>query len=126
MQPFPGAAHFTSWSGIAPGNHESAGKRKRSPTLRGNPHMKTALVESAWSASRTNGSEFQDRYQRLQPRFRHKRAIVAVAHHHARPEPSPASVQRLIQHHSRRLKHLTDVFRTTQINADNFGGLPVG
>jgi hypothetical protein len=37
-------------------------------------------VESAWSASRTNGSEFQDRYQRLQPRLGHKRAIVAVAH----------------------------------------------
>src|SRR6266478_7620905 len=62
MKQFPGASHFSSWSGIAPGNNESAGKRKRSPTLRGNPHMKTALVESAWSASRTNGSEFQDRY----------------------------------------------------------------
>ncbi|MFI5106347.1 MAG: IS110 family transposase, partial [Terriglobales bacterium] len=75
MKQFPGASHFSSWSGIAPGNHESAGKRKRAPTLRGNPHMKTALVESAWSASRTNGSEFQDRYRRLQPRIGHKRAI---------------------------------------------------
>lgn len=80
MKQFPGASHFSSWSGIAPGNNESAGKRKRAPTLHGNPHMKTALVESAWSASRTNGSEFQDRYQRLQPRIGHKRAIVAVAH----------------------------------------------
>ena len=79
MQPFPGAAHFTSWSGIAPGNHESAGKRRPSPTLRGNPHMKTALVESAWSASRTNGSQFQERYQRRQPGLGHKRTIVAVA-----------------------------------------------
>ncbi len=41
---FPSAAHFSSWSGIAPSNNESAGKRKRAPTLRGNPHMKTALV----------------------------------------------------------------------------------
>src|SRR5207249_815875 len=76
MQPFPGAAHFTSWSGIAPGNHESAGKRRPSPTLRGNPHMKTARVESAWSASRTNGSQFQERYQRRQPGLGHKRTIV--------------------------------------------------
>lgn len=122
MKQFPGAPHFSSWSGIAPGNNESAGKRKRSPTLRGNPHMKTALVESAWSASRTNGSEFQDRYQRLQPRIGHKRAIVAVAHvlalriyavlesglpyQKGRSAQSELSAKRLIRHHSRRLKHL--------------------
>jgi transposase len=122
MKQFPGAAHFSSWSGIAPGNNESAGKRKRAPALRGNPHMKTALVESAWSASRTNGSEFQDRYQRLHPRIGHKRAIVAVAHvlalriyevlqsgvpyQTARSAHSESSAKRLIRHHSRRLKHL--------------------
>lgn len=32
MQQFPGASHFSSWSGVAPGNNESAGKRKRAPT----------------------------------------------------------------------------------------------
>jgi transposase len=122
MKQFPTAGNFSSWSGAAPGNNESAGKRKRSPTLRGNPHMKTALVESAWSASRTNGSEFQDRYQRLQPRLGHKRAIVAVAHllairiyevldsslpyQNRHATQSPASIRRLIRHHSRRLKHL--------------------
>jgi len=122
MKQYPSASHFSSWSGVAPGNNESAGKRKRSPTLRGNPHMKTALVESAWSASRTNGSEFQDRYRRLQPRIGHKRAIVAVAHALAlrihevlesgipyqkgRSAQSESSVKRLIRHHSRRLKHL--------------------
>jgi transposase len=122
MKQFPGAAHFSSWSGIAPGNNESAGKRKRAPTLRGNPHMKTALVESAWSASRTNGSEFQQRYQRLHPRIGHKRAIVAVAHalalriyevlesrlpyQQTRSIHSECSARRLIRHHSRRLQHL--------------------
>lgn len=84
--------------------------------------MKTALVESAWSASRTNGSEFQDRYRRLHPRIGHKRAIVAVAHlltlriyqvlqsclpyQTARSAQSEASARRLIRHHSRRLTHL--------------------
>jgi len=122
MQQFPSASYFSSWSGVAPGNNESAGKRKRAPTLRGNPHMKTALVESAWSASRTHGSEFQSRYQRLQPRIGHKRAIVAVAHALAlrihevlesgipyskgRSAQSESSIKRLIRHHSRRLKHL--------------------
>jgi transposase len=122
MQQFPSVSHFSSWSGIAPGNNESAGKRKRAPTLRGNPHMKTALVESAWSASRTNGSEFQDRYQRLHSRIGHKRAIVAVAHvlalriyevlasglpyQQGRSAQTESSLKRLIRHHSRRLKHL--------------------
>jgi len=119
---FPSASHFSSWSGVSPGNNESAGKRKRAPTLRGNPHMKTALVESAWSASRTNGSEFQERYRRLQSRIGHKRALMAVAHTlafriyevlaSAQPYPkgrstlSEAVAHRLIRHHSRRLKHL--------------------
>ena len=48
--------------------------------MKGNPHIKTAVVEAAWSASRTKQSEFQDRYQRLQPRIGHKRAIIASAH----------------------------------------------
>jgi hypothetical protein len=84
--------------------------------------MKTALVESAWSASRTTGSEFQDRYNRLKPRIGHKRAIMAVAHalalrihdvlstglpyRQARTASSQATVNRLIRHHSRRLRHL--------------------
>lgn len=122
MKQYPSASHFSSWSGIAPGNNESAGKRKRTPTLRGNPHMKVALVESAWSASRTQGSEFLDRYQRLQARIGHKRALIAVAHLLAlriydvlqtgkpyqtgRCARSEACLQRLLRHHSRRLKHL--------------------
>ena len=69
-----------SWSGLAPGNNESAGKKKRAPAMKGNPHIKTALVEAAWSATRTKQSEFQDRYQRLRPKIGHKRAIVASAH----------------------------------------------
>ena len=84
--------------------------------------MKTALVESAWSASRTNGSQFQERYQRRQPGLGHKRTIVAVAHvlalriydvlqsglpyQKARFAQSESSGKRLIQHHRRRLKHL--------------------
>jgi transposase len=79
MNQFPSEAHFSSWSGLAPGNNESAGKRKKTASLKGNPHLKTAVVEAAWSASRTRGSEFQLRYQRLHPRLGHKRALVATA-----------------------------------------------
>lgn len=122
MKQFPTAAKFSSWSGLAPGNNESAGKKKRAPAMKGNPHIKTALVEAAWSASRTKRSEFEDRYQRLKPKLGHKRAIVASAHTLAlriyevlqaglpyQPHGghlTPPSVNRLVRHHTRRLKCL--------------------
>jgi transposase len=122
MKQFPKAANFSSWSGLAPGNNESAGNKKRAPAMKGNPHIKTALVEAAWSATRTKQSEFQDRYQRLRPKIGHKRAIVASAHTLAlriyevlqaglpyQPHGStltPRSVNRLIRHHTRRLRCL--------------------
>jgi transposase len=119
MKQFPRAENFSSWSGLAPGNNESAGKRKRAPAMKGNPHIKTALVEAAWSASRTKQSEFEDRYQRLKTRLGHKRALVATAHHLAlqiyqvlgssvpyqsrRGGLNPRAVKRLVRHHTRRL-----------------------
>lgn len=122
MKQFPTPANFSSWSGLAPGNHESGGKRKHAPALKGNPHIKTALVETAWSASRTKESEFQERYQRLKHRIGHKRALVACAHalviriyevldsgrpyHPRQGNLKPRSVKRLIRHHARRLNYL--------------------
>ena len=122
MQQFAKPEKFSSWSGVAPGNNESAGVKKRAPVVRGNPHMKAALVESGWSASRTKDSEFEDRYQRLKARRGHKRAIVATAHFLAltvyqvletrKPyEPrqaqfKPRDLKRLRRHHSRRLRTL--------------------
>src|SRR5262249_17372766 len=73
-------ARCSSWAGVCPGNNESGGKRKRAPALRGNPWLRTTLIECAWGASNKNESAFQSRYQRLAPRIGHKRAIVAVAH----------------------------------------------
>jgi transposase len=122
MKQFPRPANFSSWSGLAPGNNESAGKKKRAPAMKGNPHIKTALVEAAWSATRTKQSEFQDRYQRLRPKIGHKRAIVASARtlalriyevlQQGTPYQSPGgnltprSVNRLVRHHTRRLNCL--------------------
>ena len=90
--------------------------------MKGNPHIKTALVEAAWAATRTKQSEFQDRYQRLKVKIGHKRAIVASAHTLAlriyevlaagQPYQSsggmlrPRSIRRLVRHHTRRLNCL--------------------
>jgi transposase len=80
MQVFRTGAKCSSWAGVAPGNNQSAGPKKRAPALHGNPWVRSTLVEYAWSASRKKDSEFQQQYERLKPRLGHKRAIVAVAH----------------------------------------------
>ena len=54
---FPDAADFSSWSGLAPGNNESTGKRRRAPALKGNPHnenrrRRVRLVSHAHQRSR--------------------------------------------------------------------------
>jgi len=80
MEPFPTAAHLASWAGVCPGNNESAGKRKSGRTTHGNRWLRTALVQSAWAATRKKDSYFQAQYRRLAARRGKKRAIFAVAH----------------------------------------------
>jgi len=73
-------AALASWSGLCPGNNESAGKRKsgRSPVRK--HHLKTIMVEVAWAAVKKKGSYFKDKYYRLKARRGAKKAIVAIAH----------------------------------------------
>jgi transposase len=80
MERFPTAAHLASWARVCPGNNESAGKRKSGATGRGNPWLRSALVEGAWAAARTKGNRLAARYHRLAARRGSKRAILAVAH----------------------------------------------
>jgi transposase len=80
MSRFPTANHLSSWARLCPGNNESAGKRKSSRTGRGNPWLRSALVESAWGGIRTKGSYLSSQYHRLAARRGAKRAVLAVAH----------------------------------------------
>jgi|SRR5688572_892607 len=43
MSRFPSAAHLCSWAGMCPGQDESAGKRRRGKTRKGNRALRTAL-----------------------------------------------------------------------------------
>jgi transposase len=52
---WPDAAHLASWTGICPGNHESAGKSRSGRPRHGNAHLQTMLVEAAWAAVRHDG-----------------------------------------------------------------------
>jgi transposase len=80
MSRFPTAGDLASWAGVCPGNHESAGKRRRVRTTHGNQWLRRALVESARSAVRTKGSYFGAQYRQIARRRGPNKAAVAVAH----------------------------------------------
>lgn len=80
MSRFPDDRHLSSWAGVCPGNEESAGKRKRSRTTKGNRWLRRALCEAAWAAAHSKKSYLGARYRRLAARRGKKRALIAVAH----------------------------------------------
>jgi len=77
---FPTASHLASWSGLCPGNNESAKKRKSGKTTKGNNYLKSTLIQCAQSAIKNTESFFYAQYQRLVVRRGANRAKVAVAH----------------------------------------------
>jgi len=80
MGRFPTAGHLASWAGMCPGNHESAGKRKRSKTTEGSRWLRRILNQTAWAARNTKGTYLRGLYHRLAGRRGKKRAIVAIGH----------------------------------------------
>jgi transposase len=52
---FPDDARLASWTGLCPGNHESAGRRRSGRRRKGNEHLQSILVECAWAAVRHDG-----------------------------------------------------------------------
>jgi transposase len=80
MGVFPTAGHLASWAGLCPGNNESAGKHRPGMTRNGNRWLRTALIESALSASRMRNSALAARYRRVMRHRGHKKAVIAVAH----------------------------------------------
>lgn len=79
MSRFPTAKHFSSWAGLAPGNNESAGKRRYGRTTKGNITLKNTLIQCAKAAVKKTDSFLSAQYQRLVVRRGANRATVAVA-----------------------------------------------
>ena len=80
MSCFPSPAHLASWAGLCPGNHESAGKRRRVATTQGNQWLRRTMIESARAAARTRDSYFCAQYRQIARRRGPNKAAVAVAH----------------------------------------------
>ena len=80
MSLFPSAAHLASWGGLAPGNHQSAGKSRRVSVRAGNPWFRTALVQAAQVLARKRDSPFRAFFLRvLQSSANYNKAVLAVA-----------------------------------------------
>jgi transposase len=80
MTRFPSRAHVGSWAGLAPGQHESAGKRKSTRVRDGNRYLRSTLVQAAWAAVKVKDSFLAAFYRRLAARRGKQKAIIAVAH----------------------------------------------
>jgi transposase len=80
MNAFENSGKISGWAGLRPRNDESAGKMKSTAVTKGNKYLRRILVQCAWAASRTKGSHFKARYERLSARGKlSKKALVANA-----------------------------------------------
>lgn len=79
MSRFPSAGHLASWSGLAPGSNESAGKHRPAGTRKGGTWLRRTLIEDARAAARTRNTFFAARYHRLAARRGPNKASIAIA-----------------------------------------------
>ena len=82
MTRFATPARLAARAGLAPGDNESAGKRKHAAARKGNQQLRTATTESARTVSRT-ATRPGARFRRLARRFgrgHEKKAALAFAH----------------------------------------------
>lgn len=79
MKAFENSGKFSGWTGLRPRNDESAGKYKSTATTKGNRFLRAVLVQIAWAASRTKGSYFKEKFNRLAMRKSRKKALIAIA-----------------------------------------------
>lgn len=113
---FPSPEQLSSWVGVCPGQHESAGQSWSQRCAKGNWQMRRLLNQAAHAAARTKGSFFETLYRRLVPRIGPQKAIWAVAHRLCRliwkilhqgvqyQEQGPATTRQYITRRQSRLK----------------------
>ncbi|MEV6841727.1 IS110 family transposase [Streptomyces sp. NPDC051133] len=80
MAQFATAHHLASWTGVCPGQSESAGVNCSGRTRHGNTNLKRLLGVAAMAAVRNKDSYLAVFYRRIASRRGAKRALVAVMH----------------------------------------------
>jgi transposase len=76
---FRNSKAISNWVGAAPGNNESARKRKSGKTTKGNCYLRRILCEIANAAVKTQ-SYFKVKFRSLIIRCGYKRSLIAIAH----------------------------------------------
>lgn len=79
LSTFPTAGHLCKWAGLCPGDNESAGKKKSTRITKGNPRIKSVMVQCAWAATRCKNFFLRDWFYRLRARRGTKKALIAVS-----------------------------------------------
>lgn len=80
MEVFDDAKHLCSWCGLAPSNHESAGKKKSVRIAKAGAYLKPLMVQCALAAVKSKKQPyFAIKYGRIKKRRTHKKAIIAIA-----------------------------------------------
>lgn len=77
---FGSASRLCAWAGVAPGNKESGGKRKKAKTRQGSEKLTSALVEAGQAAGRSKDTYLSAFYRRIAARRGKKRAAMATGH----------------------------------------------
>lgn len=80
-QVFASGRNLSSWAGLCPGVHESAGQNHSGRCAKGNKFLRSVLCQCAQAAVHTKNSWFQVKFQRLLPRLGFSKAIWAIARH---------------------------------------------
>lgn len=80
MSVFEDEKHLASWSGLAPANNESAGKKKSVRISKAGQYLKPLMVQCALAAIKSKKEPyFAIKYHRIKKRRGHKKAIIAIA-----------------------------------------------
>lgn len=79
MTAFADSQHICSWTGLSPGNNESAGKRKSAHINKGNAYLKAILCEVAWVIASHRELYLSGWYWKVKQRKGAKKAVVALA-----------------------------------------------
>ncbi|QCX82523.1 Transposase IS116/IS110/IS902 family protein (plasmid) [Streptomyces sp. YIM 121038] len=80
MAQFATAQHLASWTGVCPGQNESAGVTKSGRTRPGNANLKRLLRIATMSAIRNKNSYPAVFYRRIAARRGGRRALAALMH----------------------------------------------
>ncbi|WP_430539452.1 IS110 family transposase [Listeria rocourtiae] len=80
MSVFPSSKHLSSWAGLSPGNHESAGKNYNARIRKGNAYLKKVLTQAALALSRGKNNRIKAFFWRIVKYKGSKKAIIATAH----------------------------------------------